>query len=159
MAFCRWLTGHLNLDGEVVRLPTEWEWQWVAQAGAEGLRFPWGPYWRDLGGNSSRSGIGRTTAVGLFPAGRVKGREVFDTAGNASEWCLNQFRYPSGREDGESRVLRGGAWFNDPDSCRSASHSRNTPDFRSNDFGFRVCRGSPIDPRDAASLGAETPSR
>jgi formylglycine-generating enzyme required for sulfatase activity len=49
MAFCRWLTGHLNLDGEVVRLPTEWEWQWVAQAGAAGLRFPWGPDWRDLG--------------------------------------------------------------------------------------------------------------
>ncbi len=159
MAFCRWLTGRLNLEGEVVRLPTEWEWQWVAQAGAAGLRFPWGPDWRDLGANSAESGIGRTTAVGLFPAGRVKEREVYDMAGNVSEWCLNQNGDPAGREDVESRVLRGGAWFNLPDGCRAAYRLGGAPGFRDDDVGFRVCRGSPIDPRDAASLGAESPSR
>ncbi|MBK7849434.1 MAG: SUMF1/EgtB/PvdO family nonheme iron enzyme [Zoogloea sp.] len=159
MAFCRWLTGRLNLEGEVVRLPNEWEWQWVAQAGAAGLRFPWGPDWRDLGANSAESGIGRTTAVGLFPAGRVKENEVYDMAGNVWEWCLNQYYDPAGREDVESRVLRGGAWYYGPDDCRAAFRDYDTPDYRDNDIGFRVCRGSPIDPRDAASLGAESPSR
>lgn len=159
MAFCRWLTGRLNLEGEVVRLPTEWEWQWGAQAGAAGLRFPWGPDWRDLGANSAESGIGRTTAVGLFPAGRVKGREIFDMAGNVWEWSLNQLRDPSGREDRESRVLRGGAWDYGPDYCRAAIRFDGSPDYRGDIIGFRVCRGSPIEMRDAASLGAESPSR
>lgn len=159
MAFCRWLTGHLNLDGEVVRLPTEWEWQWAAQAGAAGLRFPWGHDWFECGGNSGGSGIGRTTAVGLFPAGRVNEKEVFDMAGNVWEWCLNYNGDPAGREHVESRVLRGGAWNDDPVSCRAARRDDDAPVDRYLNFGFRVCRGSPIDPRDAASLSAETPSR
>jgi len=159
MAFCRWLTARLGLVEEVVRLPTEWEWQWVAQAGAAGLRFPWGPDWRDLEGNSSRSGIGRTTAVGLFPAGRVKEKEVYDMAGNVWEWCLNIRSDLRGFDYGESRVLRGGAWGYNPDGCRAAYRLDDAPDDRRYDIGFRVCRGSPIDPRDAASLGAESPSR
>jgi len=141
----RWLTAHLGLEGEVVRLPTEWEWQWVAQVGAAGLRFPWGSDWLDFGGNSRESGIGRTTAVGLLPAGRVKEKEVFDMAGNVWEWCLNQEGDPSRRENGESRVLRGGAWSGIPDDCRAA--------YRSVDFGFRVCRGSPVDSWDASVAG------
>lgn len=159
MAFCRWLTARLGLEGEVVRLPTEWEWQWVAQAGAVGLRFPWGPDWLDLGGNSFESGIGRTTAVGLFPAGRVQEKEVFDLAGNVWEWCLNQTGDPSRRENGESRVLRGGAWNNLPGNCRAANCRVNAPDSRYNYIGFRMCRGSPIDPQDSIPQAAESPSR
>ncbi len=159
MAFCRWLTARLGLEGEVVRLPTEWEWQWVAQAGAAGLRFPWGSDWLECGGNSGESGIGRTTAVGLFPAGRVQEKEVFDLAGNAWEWCLKQTGDPSRRENGESSVLRGGAWGSLPDRCRAALRDVSSPGNRSYFIGFRVCRGSPIDPRDAASLGAESLSR
>lgn len=156
---CRWLTARLGLEGEVVRLPTEWEWQWVAQAGAAGLRFPWGPDWLKCGENSRESGIGRTTAVGLFPAGRVQEKEVFDLAGNVWEWCLDQRGDPSRREHGESCVLRGGAWNIGPGGCRAAYRFDFTPDLRDDGVGFRVCRGSPIDPRDAASLGAESLSR
>lgn len=161
MAFCRWLTGRLDLEGEVVRLPTEWEWQWGAQAGTAGLCFPWGPDWRDLAGNSTESGIGRTTAVGLFPAGQTKGKEVFDMAGNVWEWCLNQYDDPSqwGLENGASFALCGGAWDDISDGCRAAYRNGYPPDGRINFIGFRVCRGFPIDPRDAAPLGAETPSR
>jgi formylglycine-generating enzyme required for sulfatase activity len=76
--------------------------------------------------------------VGLFPAGRVKEREVFDMAGNVSEWCLNQNGDPAGREDVESRVLRGGAWSNGPVGCRAARRDYDTPDYRFNYIGFRV---------------------
>ena len=82
-------------------------------------------------------------------------------AGNVMEWCLNGYYDPSGPEVGEdvSRVLRGGAWDFSPDFCRAASRFYDAPGYRDDSFGFRVCRGSPIDPRDAASLSAETPSR
>jgi len=82
-------------------------------------------------------------------------------AGNVMEWCLNGYYDPSGPEVGEdvSRVLRGGAWCDDPDFCRAARRLDLTPGLRGDGIGFRVCRGSPIDPRDAASLSAETPSR
>ena len=82
-------------------------------------------------------------------------------AGNVMEWCLNGYYDPSGPEVGEdvSRVLRGGAWNFYPDYCRAARRDNLTPVSRGYDIGFRVCRGSPIDPRDAASLGAESPSR
>lgn len=161
MAFCRWLTARLGLEGEVVRLPTEWEWQWMAQAGEADLKFPWGNHWRECEGNSDQSGIGRTTAVGLFPAGRVKEGEIFDVAGNVWEWCLNQHGDPFQWRlaDGESRVVRGGAWVGIPDDYRAAYHRDIPPDDRDDIIGFRVCRGSPIDPRDAASLAAESPSR
>jgi formylglycine-generating enzyme required for sulfatase activity len=97
--------------------------------------------------------------VGLFPAGRVNEKEVFDMAGNVWEWCLNQNGDPAGREDVESRVVRGGAWDYGPDFCRAADRLDYAPDYRGDGIGFRVCRGSPIDPRDAASLSAEMPSR
>jgi len=57
-------------------------------------------------------------------------------------------------------VLRGGAWGNDPDFCRAAGRYFSlAPVNRGDNIGFRVCRGSPIDPRDAAPLGADTLSR
>jgi len=57
------------------------------------------------------------------------------------------------------RVLRGGSWILNPDVCRAAWRYGNRPDARSDFIGFRVCRGSPIETRDAATLGAEPPSR
>ena len=56
-------------------------------------------------------------------------------------------------------MLRGGAWFNLPGLCRAASRDYYSPDYRDNFIGFRVCRGSPIETRDAAPLGTEALSR
>ncbi|XHX81200.1 MAG: SUMF1/EgtB/PvdO family nonheme iron enzyme [Stenomitos frigidus ULC029] len=38
---------------------------------------------------------------------------------------------------------RGGAWNNNPRSCRSASRNNNTPDNRNNNIGFRVVCAAP----------------
>ncbi len=43
-----------------------------------------------------------------------------------------------------SRVLRGGAWNNNPMNCRAANRNHNAPDNRNNNIGFRVCRGAHI---------------
>ena len=82
-------------------------------------------------------------------------------SGNVWEWCLNPYRQSveTGGSSNESRVLRGGAWVSDPDGCRAARRFDFAPDSRNDLIGFRVCRGSPIETRDAATLDAEAPSR
>jgi hypothetical protein len=95
LAFCRWLSSRLRLaEDEVVRLPTEWEWQWVAQAGAEAQEYPWRGEWNTMRANSDESGIGRTTAVGMYPLGAPECWAVLDLAGNVFEWCLNPYEIP-----------------------------------------------------------------
>ena len=162
VAFCRWLSHRLRVaDGEVIRLPTEWEWQWVAQAGSEASEYPWTGGWNPMRANGYESGIGRTTAVGMYPLGAPAGWPVDDLAGNVWEWCQNPYDEPGkARSKADvTRVLRGGAWGNDPLDCRAADRYHDAPDGRSYGIGFRVCRGAPIEPLRAAPLNTGTLQR
>ena len=133
-AYCLWLTtvwrdeGRIAVD-EVVRLPTEREWESAAR-GAQGYFWPWGNDWQPLHSNGEESGFNDICASGLFPEGRSAfGCE--DMAGNIWEWCHTlwgedmahpSFPFPwqdDGREADEAaptmrRVLRGGC-FSSPD--------------------------------------------
>lgn len=150
VAFCRWLTDRLGLtDGEIVQLPTEWEWQWVAQAGQAALEYPWGVDWHPARANSFESGVGRTLAVGLYPFGCPGGKRVSDLAGNVWEWCLNEDSDRRARFGLGHNALRGGSWNDGPENCRAAKRTSGGPENRGDDLGFRLCRGSPIDPPDA----------
>jgi len=163
LAFCRWLSAAM---GAVVSLPTEAQWERTAR-GCEGREYPWGQFESAQMNCAVHSdddgdiGIGRTSAVGLFPLDATPTPEVvYDLSGNVSEWCQDADGSPAENElnSNVSRVVRGGAWDADPDYCRATYSTSLWPYFRYGGLGFRVCRGSPIDPRDAASLGAETPS-
>ena len=56
MAFCRWLGRRMDLgDGEQIRLPAEWEWQWVAQDGGAAREFPWVGEWNPARANSGEA--------------------------------------------------------------------------------------------------------
>lgn len=162
VAFCRWLGDRLGLPAdEAIRLPTEWEWQWVAQAGAAAGEYPWHGRWHAMRANGSDSGIGRTTAVGMYPLGAPAGWPVDDLAGNIWEWCQNPWDEPGktrSQADG-SRVLRGGSWCYAPRLCRAANRFHYAPGFRLDNFGFRVCRGTPIEPPGAAPLNTGTRQR
>lgn len=154
MAFCRWLSARFALEqGEQVRLPTEWEWQWVAQSCAARLPYPWGEDWNAARTNSDQAGLGRTVAVGLYPLGGPAGRKVMDLEGNVLEWCLNEYRLPEMvglAGQGAWRVLRGCSWLaEDPDECRAASRQMGMLDYRGTHVGFRVCRGVPVEPKHA----------
>jgi formylglycine-generating enzyme required for sulfatase activity len=141
MAFCRWLTERL---GEPVRLPTEWEWQWAATREG-GVGYPWPGDWDPGRANSGVSGIGRTVAVGLYPAGR-SAWGLDDLSGNVWEWCLNEHRAPMRTDPSGSgaRVLRGGSWSLGAGGLRVAARDDDLPDLRFGFIGLRVCRASPI---------------
>ncbi len=132
----------------------------MAQNGPTSLEYPWGNDWNAARSNSSESGIGRTTAVGMYPKGTPYDWPVMDLVGTVMEWCMNEYKMPENTKPGGKafRVLRGGAWHHFPRYCRAANRFNLRPDLRLN-FGFRVCRGSPIDPRLTAPRDTETRSR
>lgn len=164
MAFCRSLGDRLAASGgRVLRLPTEAEWQWVAQAGAARQEYPWWPSdWRTERCNSATSGIGRTVAAGMYPLGAPEPWPAMDLCGNVGEWCFNGYEDPvdlllAGKR--KPRVLRGGSWYSYPRNCRAAARDVDVPGGRYDYVGFRVCLGSPIGPRGAAPLATVPPSR
>jgi formylglycine-generating enzyme required for sulfatase activity len=143
VAFCRWLSHRLGFE---VGLPDEWQWQHAATSGDPGNVYPWGREWDANRCNTWESGLERTTAVGLYPAGG-NAQGVLDLAGNLWEWCLNKYDRPSDKavdESDESRVLRGGSWGSGQDYARADLRGYAHPDLRRGLDGFRVVCSSPI---------------
>ncbi len=139
VAFCRWLSDRLGYD---VRLPTDWAWQQAATGGNPNNVYPWGPDWEEGRCNSAKSGLGRTTAVGMYPNGSTT-QGVLDMAGNVWEWCLNKYNVPNDikiDKSGGLRVLRGGSWSGRLERLRSAARDWGLPGYRFNFVGFRLAQ-------------------
>lgn len=111
------------------RLPTEWEWQAVADYNGTYT------YGCGMGINSSIVNFAAsihpngTTVVGTFG---TYGYGMCDMAGNVWEWTSTV--------NGSGRTLRGGSWYHDSIYCDVSfrgSADRTTTDEQR---GFRVCR-------------------
>ena len=158
VAYCRWLTAVLD-DGHTYRLPTEAEWERAARGRASPPRaggrgegaYPWGDDWRDDHCNSEEAGLGMTSPVGIFPWGAAEGG-IEDMVGNVYEWCRDWYgedyyahsqdeRNPTGPDQGRSRVLRGGSWYNaGPSWCRCGFRSSYYSWYWYYLWGFRCVR-------------------
>ncbi|MEM7344765.1 MAG: SUMF1/EgtB/PvdO family nonheme iron enzyme [Chloroflexota bacterium] len=149
MAFCRWLSWRLgggydidNIASWSVRLPTEMEWEKAAR-GTDGREYPYGNTFDQTKGNTNATGIGRTSAVGLFPEG-ASPYGVEEMSGNVWEWCLTNYHNPAPTakkeniSSGTLRVLRGGSWHNDRDDARASYRFRYAPGLRHYADGFRL---------------------
>jgi formylglycine-generating enzyme required for sulfatase activity len=151
VAYCGWLS---TKSGRDYGLPSEAQWEKAAR-GTDGRRYPWGDDWDPARCNNEESGPDRTTPVGQYPeGGSLYG--VSEMVGQVWEWCSSkyggledkpEFGYPynpdDGREDLEgddTRLARGGSWYNGAGWCRCGSRGRNNPWVRKHDGGFRCVR-------------------
>ncbi len=143
--YCEWVGGSL---------PTEAQWEKAAR-GTDGRKYPWGnesPSCDKANYNPafSRACKGNTSEVGSYPAG-VSPYGAMDMAGNVWEWVLDWYGFyneaekdnPQGPGTGDNRVARGGSWYFNYRSIRSASRRYVSPTYTYDDFGFRCVLPQP----------------
>jgi formylglycine-generating enzyme required for sulfatase activity len=152
--FCNRLS---QRTGRHYTLPSEAQWEYACRAGtttpfafgatlsAELANYDAASTYNDGPKGEYRD---QTTPVGLFPANAWG---LHDMHGNVLEWCLDHRHdsYEGAPSDGspwltpsvseeEERLLRGGAWSDDPRYCRSAYRYHARPVDANHGVGFRV---------------------
>ena len=135
-------------------LPTEAQWEYACRSGtttATSLGSTLNSTQANFRGTMPYNGaaigpfVGRTSRVGAY-APNAWG--LYDVHGNVGEWCLDgatgsysgtEETDPVGPRTGPGvRSVRGGAWFNYGEQCRSATRFRNWAEGRNDAIGFRV---------------------
>ena len=148
--FCRKLTAELRqrkliAADEIVRLPSEAEWEYTCRAGTKTL-FSFGDDAKDLGEYAWFTGNAKGNDP---PVGKKKPNpwDLYDMHGYVWEWTLDAWQpnYEGAPTDGSARdakdakqrVGRGGAWTEKAEDCRSSTRGHWPPDARRADIGFR----------------------
>ena len=138
------ITNLNNLTGMNFRLPTEAEWEYAARGGnkSQGYKYSGGNtignvawYWDNSGSATHNVKTKSPNELGTY-----------DMSGNVWEWCEDWYgnyssgsqTNPTGPSTGSYRVLRGGSWINYAKYCRVSHRSSINPDYRFNDYGFRL---------------------
>jgi len=131
-------------EGLRPRLPLEVEWEYACRAGTT---TAWaGPLeklaWYD---ENARDRTHRVATKNPNPW------NLYDMHGNVWEWCDDWFGTypreatvnPRGPYEGESRVVRGGAWDFSAKYCRSAARHAYSPKYANMNLGFRIAMDDP----------------
>lgn len=151
-------TWKCNFAANGYRLPTEAEWEFACRAGSTTAYFfgdspaKLGNYaWfdRNAGGRPHPVGQKQPNAWGLH-----------DMAGNVWQWCNDFYGVdyyekspkedPRGPDQGDKKVVRGGAWRFGAETCRSGYRYNESPGYADvcfgyDIYGFRCVRSVPVD--------------
>jgi formylglycine-generating enzyme required for sulfatase activity len=161
--FCSWLS---NKTGEIYRLPSECEWEFVARNYGTKNKYSWGnnqPVGKK-GGNIAderlkkiynnltvwpayNDGFVYTSPVGSFNPSEAG---IFDMTGNVAEWCSDWYDdlyyssstqdNPKGPSAGFKKVIRGGSWYIYSVELSNFARSFESPDVQDFDIGFRLVK-------------------
>jgi formylglycine-generating enzyme required for sulfatase activity len=151
--FCRKVTDLLRTQKligarEVVRLPSEAEWEYTCRAGTK-TAYSFGDSEADLGLYAWFKG---NAAGNDPPVGRKKPNPwgLYDMHGYVWEWCADAWSpthkgasaggAPRSDPDQKDRVIRGGSWADPAGSARSAFRDHRPLTTRSDAIGFRCVR-------------------
>lgn len=156
-----WNDAKRFVDHFGLQLPTEAQWEYAMRAGTT-TRFFWGD--SEAGGKgygnikdlASKKRFSRwvqsfpfddgSTFVNVVGSYKPNPWKLHDMVGNVQEWIQDQYvrEYPpdgadeSAIENGVGRVMRGGSWFDAPDSQRAAKRFGFAQQGRRDFIGFRV---------------------
>ena len=142
-------------------LPTEWQWEYACRAGTTtpynsgsvleknadayiADLLPLGRFNKNVDDGKGGS-YSKTTTVGSY-APNAWG--LYDMHGNAWEWCRDSY-------NGNSyRITRGGCYGHTYDFCTSYARSYDSPSYRSDYGGFRLCVPVPREVQSAEFMSA-----
>ena len=152
--FCRRVSQQAGISGMDFGLPSEAQWEYACRAGSTSP-FAFGPTitsnLANYDGNNSYS----EGPKGRYRQGTTPVNEFFPNAwglsdmhGNVWEWCADNWhsKYQGAPSDdrpwlsnkSKTLLVRGGAWCNPPESCRSACRSYLLFDLLGPGGGFRL---------------------
>ena len=165
VAYCEWLTKKWQKEGrisfsEVVRLPTEAEWEFASRGNSHSIKdefiYSWGNEWKDDYCNSQEFGLNDTCTVGIFPENYSR-FGCLDMNGQVWEWNSTlwgsnmkkpDFPYPydpnDGRENSKNaadnirRCMRGGSFGSAADHVTSTYRGGLEPIGFWRGDGFRI---------------------
>lgn len=139
-------TWKCDFEADGYRLPTEAEWEYACRSGtttawffgddASKLSdFAW--FEKNSGGRPRTVGQKQPNAWGLY-----------DICGNVWEWCNDFYKVdyyaespakdPRGPENGQNKVVRGGAWRFSAERCRSGYRYNENPGYSDVCFGYDI---------------------
>jgi formylglycine-generating enzyme required for sulfatase activity len=153
-AYIAWLNEQLQLEPEHgFRLPSETEWEYAIRANVHSQTEY---YWNN--GDPKKFAWFNGNSEDMTQPVREKlpnNFGLYDMSGNVWEWVQDCYQdgYKNTPTDGkpwnplecasQSRVLRGGSWFDEQDYLRSAFRYWDVPVGRNYSIGFRLAQDLP----------------
>lgn len=146
----QYLAWFSKMTSHSYRLPTEAEWEYAAHGGKQ-TAYPWGV---EVGnGNANCNGCGserknnRPSPVGSF---KPNAFGLYDMAGDVWQWVQDCYHdnYNGAPTDGSvwtggdcsRHIVRGGSWYDGPQTVRSAYRVGDATVNRNSSLSFRIVR-------------------
>lgn len=144
-----WYGAQAYCEAQGGRLPTEAEWE-LAVRGGSGAIYPWGAEFDPSRANTAATGVEGLMPVDAYPGG-LSHYGALNMIGNAAEWVQDWYGAdfyssaaagdnPTGPEEGDERVIRGGSWQDEPFYARAPQRASAPPDAMLPTVGFRCAK-------------------